>query len=925
MMPMRPSPQACWATWLLLYGLLVTSGDVEAVVIEVIEGQCTLADAVRAADTDTAVGGCPAGNGADTIRIVSPDEITLDGSLEITSVMSISSVTGGQVTISGEPSSVPGGFRVFDVIGGELLLRDVKIMDGIITADPGPDTRGGALRAIDSRVVIEGCVFFNNFTSIDLGDERGNGAIYAENSTIEVSDCKFSQNGPPSGAGHGAVIDAQDSTIVFTRVETRGPDSTGADTNIGNRDPLILLFQSTMTVNESGLFQSSDQTKLFWFRDRRLTGEIELQSSVFNVANSTLGTFFPPSVSDSLTPRFEIYGENSLFRVDNSTLDSSVGIRGKPGLGADQDYLIEWRNSIMLGNCWDGVHQWDAVSYAPDETCESPAPTPPLAIGPLQDNGGPTETRALFWNSYAVNNGFTQTCTGMDQRGRPRVDCDLGAYEFLADVDIEVAIVPLTPPPYYAGQTVEMEVLLSNTGPDAANNVRIDISGEKFDIQSVDGACIAAVCGIGTLEPGGFAESGQIARVIGTPTASGQNAFTLTATASPGLGAVYTELDNADNSISYTGSLVAVADLSIDKRLVTPPPYALGREVEYQVTIKNLGPDRATTVVFVEEPQGLDITAIPGCSNPPAGPCQFSALNVGESLDLTVQADITAQRFDNTARVTLDQHDPVPANNVDDRDNRADISAVADTGISIGLDTDGPFFTGQTVEFSVRIGNAGPDTATDVTLDLQTENFFPSAVIGNCMPSGSLPCNIGDLAPNERVDVVLQGFAVSQGTAGILAFVESGQQDPGTTDNVAEEGYSVVESADVSVDLHIHPPSLEYGVGETVTYYGRIGNAGDDYADNVVLDLAPVNLEILGVFSASCSGLTCTVPTLARPAHEDFVINARIVDFGPFDLEASVSADQFDPVPANNVDASGNGGTATIDLRDILFNSSFGS
>jgi len=63
-------------------------------------------------------------------------------------------------------------------------------------------------------------------------------------------------------------------------------------------------------------------------------------------------------------------------------------------------------------------------------------------LGPLQNNGGPTQTQALLPGSPAVDAGNPNGCTDgsgnllkTDQRGAPRPDpedtggCDIGAFE----------------------------------------------------------------------------------------------------------------------------------------------------------------------------------------------------------------------------------------------------------------------------------------------------------------------------------------------------------------------------------------------------------------------------------------------------------------------------------------------------------------
>jgi hypothetical protein len=52
-------------------------------------------------------------------------------------------------------------------------------------------------------------------------------------------------------------------------------------------------------------------------------------------------------------------------------------------------------------------------------------------LGPLADNGGPTETQALLPGSPAIDTADNAVCPATDQRGVPRdATCDVGAYEF---------------------------------------------------------------------------------------------------------------------------------------------------------------------------------------------------------------------------------------------------------------------------------------------------------------------------------------------------------------------------------------------------------------------------------------------------------------------------------------------------------------
>ena len=80
---------------------------------------CSLKNAITAADTDTATGGCAAGSGADTITLSSDVEV-LDRTLRLSSEVTID---GGYHTISGSPSR-----RLFEVgSSGKLHLHRVKL------------------------------------------------------------------------------------------------------------------------------------------------------------------------------------------------------------------------------------------------------------------------------------------------------------------------------------------------------------------------------------------------------------------------------------------------------------------------------------------------------------------------------------------------------------------------------------------------------------------------------------------------------------------------------------------------------------------------------------------------------------------------------------------------------------------------------
>ncbi|MCZ7624560.1 MAG: hypothetical protein M5R38_00810 [Candidatus Methylomirabilis sp.] len=99
-----------------------------------------------------------------------------------------------------------------------------------------------------------------------------------------------------------------------------------------------------------------------------------------------------------------------------------------------------------------------------DNTCQltqpsdHPGVTDPL-LGPLQNNGGPTQTHALLPGSPAIDAGTISGCPSTDQRGITRPQggtCDIGAFEF----GVNVAGVLLNGSAFGTDQTITYEATL---------------------------------------------------------------------------------------------------------------------------------------------------------------------------------------------------------------------------------------------------------------------------------------------------------------------------------------------------------------------------------------------------------------------------------------------------------------------------------
>ncbi len=137
-------------------------------------------------------------------------------------------------------------------------------------------------------------------------------------------------------------------------------------------------------------------------------------------------------------------GASSILYVANSTF-SNNGASFAGGIG-NPSSTTTVRNVIIANSTGSNCSSAFATggnNLSTDNTC-SPGFTQvtavQLALAPLADNGGPTETMALQFGSVAINAANPAYCPATDQRGFNRPDvCDIGAYEFGAGYELSIS------------------------------------------------------------------------------------------------------------------------------------------------------------------------------------------------------------------------------------------------------------------------------------------------------------------------------------------------------------------------------------------------------------------------------------------------------------------------------------------------------
>ena len=297
----------------IAFALFLLASPVYAADIAV-SADCSLADAIIAANTDTAANGCPAGEDADIISLSA--DITLDAALPpITSEITIE---GGGHTISGSNR-----YRIFVVEGGNLTINHLILTAGkasnkgspvvdhdrnlIMTVD---NALGGAILN-DGTLTISSSTFSNNSAGYRGGAILNNGALTISSST-------FSDNAADELGG--AVYNWRGQTsIISSDFRNNSADEGGAILNNGT----LTISSSTFSNNSAG-----NGGAIYNFVES--IGNITISSSTFsnNSADYSGGA---------------IYNERGTLTISDSTFSDNSADRSG---GA----MVTWGGETIINN-----------------------------------------------------------------------------------------------------------------------------------------------------------------------------------------------------------------------------------------------------------------------------------------------------------------------------------------------------------------------------------------------------------------------------------------------------------------------------------------------------------------------------------------------------------------------------------------------
>jgi parallel beta-helix repeat protein len=404
--PRRPGPlQGTTRTALAV--LLVLSHPLWAATIIVDETSCTLVDAITAANTDTATGGCPAGSGADTIELTTdvvltdPDNYYWHSDNGLPVVESDVTLEGNGFTIERDAGAPP--FRLLAVSNnGTITLYDVALRNGYAAhcggavVNEGPATLvnstlagnsapwGGGICNMGAVTLVNSILSGNSANDWLLG---GGGMLSAGGGITTLTNSTVSGNSAPH---YGGGI-AQDAFGHLALVSSTVSGNSGGGV-------WVHFYGAANLTNSTVSGNSGDGIYVSWYSEVTITN-----STVTGNSDRGLNAYY----SDTFL-RNSIVANNSGENCYGDWLYSSIVDHGN---NFDDD-----------DSCGSGV-----ADIAPGVDFDTN----------LADIGGPTQTHALLPGSVAID-AAGDCLLETDQRGLPRNDgsCDSGSYEFQCSIAV---------------------------------------------------------------------------------------------------------------------------------------------------------------------------------------------------------------------------------------------------------------------------------------------------------------------------------------------------------------------------------------------------------------------------------------------------------------------------------------------------------
>lgn len=340
------------------------------------------------------------------------------------------------------------------------------------------------------------------------------------------------------------------------------------------------------------------------------------------------------------------------------------------------------------------------------------------------------------------------------------------------------------------------------------------------------------------------------------------------------------------------------ADLAVEI-LVNDTNPKFNSLVKWTLRVTNNGPDEATGVVVCDLlSKDLIYLSSTGNYDVKSGLWNIGTLESGKSVSIDIVTLVNKTgKIANDASVSGKEYDWNLSNNYDNKSIAVDVCA--DLAIKKLVNDTNPKFN-SLVEWTLRVTNNGPDTATGVVVC----DILPEGLI-SIDKSFNGRWNVGKLINNQTKELTIICLVNKTGKLVNIADIAGNEYDCNLTNNIVNKSIEVAQSADLFVKKYVNNTSPDFG--EIIKWSVVVSNNGPDMATNVqVNDLLDDGL--IFVKSSSTKGNydvksgIWTIDSLAPETDETLNIYCKVNKIGKILNFVSVNSTQYDWNESNNHD-----------------------
>lgn len=361
------------------------------------------------------------------------------------------------------------------------------------------------------------------------------------------------------------------------------------------------------------------------------------------------------------------------------------------------------------------------------------------------------------------------------------------------------------------------------------------------------------------------------------------------------------------------------ADLAVEI-LVNDTNPKFNSLVKWTLRVTNNGPDEATGVVVCDLlSKDLIYLSSTGNYDVKSGLWNIETLESGKSVSIDIVTLVNKTgKIANDASVSGKEYDWNLSNNYDNKSIAVDVCA--DLAIKKLVNDTNPKFN-SLVEWTLRVTNNGPDTATGVVVC----DILPEGLI-SIDKSFNGTWNVGKLLNNQTKELTIICLVNKTGKLVNIADIAGNEYDCNLTNNIVNKSIEVAQSVDLFVKKYVNNTSPDFG--EIIKWSVVVSNNGPDIATNVqVNDLLDDGL--IFVKSSSTKGNydvksgIWTIDSLAPETDETLNIYCKVNKIGKILNFVSVNSTQYDWNESNNHDNESVNAVKIADLSVIkLINNS---